>query len=138
MGACLCCCYSLCFCPISTTITCISLLVSFFGSPLFYAIYPFRIHSASFLCVSLLFLFPRFVKGTTTFQECNRCNEKGAEFVCECDGSVRLLNWSRLRKRTWSYLLFPLFSVLLGESSSSSMYHVNDLRFVFLNNCKCL
>jgi hypothetical protein len=72
-----------------------------------------------------------------TLQECSKCNGKGAEFVCECDGNVRFLNWSRLQKKTWSYLLFPLFSVLLGESSSSLIYPVYDLCFVFLNNCKC-
>jgi hypothetical protein len=84
------------------------------------------------------FCFLDVLKGTTAFQKCNRCDMKGVKFVGECDGSVRFLNWSRLQKRTWSYFFFLLFSILLGESSSSSMYHANDLHFVFLNHCKCL
>jgi hypothetical protein len=84
------------------------------------------------------FCFLNVLNGTAAFKKCSRCDRKGAKFVGECDGSVRLLNWSRLQKRTWSYFFFPLFYILLGESSSSSMYHANDLHFVFLNNCKCL
>ncbi len=72
------CCYCFfCFCPISTTIICIFLLLCFYSSPLFHAIYPFCIHSASFLWILLLFLFPSCVKGDCGFSRMEQMKEEG-------------------------------------------------------------
>jgi hypothetical protein len=79
-----------------------------------------------------------------------------AESVGKCARSTCLLDGSRLRKWTWSYMFFPLFSVMSRESSSpwmcimrmtfassfeiiviSCKCHVNALCAVFLNNCEC-
>jgi hypothetical protein len=54
-------------------------------------------------------------RGIVGFQECSRCDRMGAEYMGECDGSVCLLNWNKLQKKTWSYLFFPLFYVLLEK-----------------------
>lgn len=64
-----------------------------------YVILPFSMPFTHFVFIPLpscgycsCFVFLSVCRGIRAFQECNRCDGKGAKFVGECDGSVCLLD----------------------------------------------